>query len=126
MDFSIGADIEIQTKWKSNLLGVDFDYKTFKGKVVPNPKWLDSDYVSIRSSEQNKFFHYPTNFIHKKFIVGHVFAQERSTQRLFAVKSKSSGKTYNVTSFDGDVTCECVGFQFRRNCKHSAAVKAML
>jgi hypothetical protein len=122
MRFSLGADIEVKTRWKSNLLGQEFDDKTFKGKVVKNPTWLDSDYISLHTGNPE----YPVSYIHKKFIVGHVFAEERSTSRLFAVKSKSSGKVYNVASFDGDVTCECVGFQFRRKCKHSAAVKAVL
>jgi hypothetical protein len=126
MNFSVGADIEIQTKWKSNLLGVDFDYNTFKGKVVPNPKWLDKDYVSIRAIEQNKWFDYPINYIHKKYIVGHSFSEERSKARIFQVKSKASDKVYTVISEGGDVICDCVGFQFRRKCKHSEKVKSVL
>ena len=126
MNFSVGADVEIQTKWKSNLLGVDFDYNTYKGTVVPNPKWLDRDFVSIRAAEKNKFFDYPINYIHKKYIVGHSFSEERSNLRIFKVQSKSSGKTYNVTSDNGHVFCDCVGFQFRTKCKHSEKVKSVL
>ena len=122
MNFSIGADIELTTKWRSNLLGQEFDIKSFKGKVVPNPKWLDKDYVSLRTGNPE----YPISYIHKKFIVGHTFSEERSAERIFQVKSKSSGKIYNVISVDGDVTCDCVGFQFRKMCKHSAKVKAVL
>jgi hypothetical protein len=122
MNFSIGADIELTTKWKSNILGQEFDVKSFKGKVVPNPKWLDRDYVSLRTGNPE----YPISYIHKKFIVGHTFSEERSIERIFQVKSKSSGKIYNVISADGDVTCDCVGFQFRKMCKHSAKVKAVL
>ena len=81
MNFSVGADVEIQTKWKSNLLGVDFDFNTYKGTVVPNPKWLDKDFVSIRAAEKNKFFDYPINYIHKKYIVGHAFSEERSNHQ---------------------------------------------
>ena len=122
MNFSIGADIELTTKWKSNILGQEFDIKTFKGKVVPNPKWLDRDYVSLHTGNPE----YPISYIHKKFIVGHAFSETRSITRIFNVKSKSTGKSYNVISEDGAVTCDCVGFQFRRVCKHSAKVKEML
>lgn len=122
MRFSIGADIELTTKWRSNILGKDFDINTFKGKVVPNPSWLDTDYVSLRTGNPD----YPISYIHKKFIVGHNFSEERSSERIFQVKSKSSGKIYNVISVDGEVSCDCVGFQFRRTCKHSAKVKTVL
>ena len=122
MNFSIGADIELTTKWKSNILGQEFDIKSFKGKVVPNPKWLDKDYLSLHTGNPE----YPISYIHKKFIVGHTFTETRSIARIFAVKSKSSGKTYNVISADGEVSCDCVGFQFRRMCKHSAKVKSVL
>jgi hypothetical protein len=122
MNFSVGADIELTTKWKSNILGQEFDIKTFKGKVVPNPKWLDMDYVSLHTGKPE----YPISYIHKKFIVGHTFTETRSIARIFNVKSKSSGKSYTVISEDGIVQCDCVGFQFRRACKHSAKVKEML
>jgi hypothetical protein len=122
MKFAIGSSVEITTKWRSNILGKEFDFNTFKGKVVPNPKWLDSDYVSVHTGNPS----YPTSFIHKKFIVGHAFSEQRSTQRLFRVASKSSGKTYHVTSDAGSVTCDCVGFQFRAKCKHSEKVKDLL
>ena len=122
MNFSIGASVELTTKWKSNILGKDHDINTFKGKVVPNPKWLDNDYVSVRTGNQL----YPISHIHKKFIIGHTFSENRSTERIFQVKSKASGKIYTVISADGNVTCDCVGFQFRRMCKHTAKVKAML
>lgn len=122
MRFSIGQTVTIHTKWRSNLLGQDFDTNTFTGTVVPNPKWLDHDYVSIRTGK----IEYPISYIHKKFIVGHDFSESRSEERIFQVTSKSTGKMYNVISVDGDVTCDCIGFQFRRKCKHSTAVKNTL
>lgn len=121
-NFSIGADVELKTKMRSNLLGVDFNYHVFKGKIVPNPKWLDSDYVSIHTGKPD----YPVSHIHKKFIIGYEFAQERTEIRIFRVKSKSKGNVYNVISENGHISCDCVGFQFRRHCKHSAKVKEHL
>lgn len=122
MRFSIGQTVTVRTKWRSNILGQDFDENVFTGTVVPNPKWLDHDYVSIRTGKVE----YPISYIHKKFIVGHEFSESRSEERIFQVTSKSSGKMYNVISANGDVTCDCIGFQFRRKCKHSEAVKKVL
>lgn len=121
-NFTVGSDVEITTKWKSNLLWRDYDVNTFKGKVVPNPKWLDNDYVSVYTGNTE----YPVSYIHKKFIVGFDMAENRSDLRIFKVKSKTKGSVYNVTSVGGKVSCDCVGFQFRRYCKHSDSVKKLL
>ena len=121
-NFSIGTDVEITTKWKSNSLYREFDINTFKGKVVANPKWLDGDYVSVYTGNPD----YPISYIHKKFIVGFDMAENRSDMRIFKVKSKTKGSVYNVTSVSGTVSCDCVGFQFRRHCKHSDSVKKLL
>lgn len=121
-NFSIGADIELKTRMRSNVLGVGMEDVVFKGKVVPNPKWLDNDYVSVRTGNPE----YPVSHIHKKFIVGFEFSEERSIVRIFKVTSKSKGHTYNVISENGIVSCDCIGFQFRRVCKHSAKVKEYL
>jgi hypothetical protein len=122
MNFTIGQTVEITTKFRSNILGRDYDIDTYVGKVVPNPKWLDSDYVSVHTGNPE----YPTSYIHKSYIVGHKHSEKRSAHRLFQVKSKSTGKTYMVTSENGNVACDCIGFQFRRVCKHSNKVKALL
>ena len=95
MNFSIGSSVAITTKWRSNILGQEFDINTFEGKVVPNPKWLDNDYVSVHTGNPM----YPVSHINKRFIVGHEFSDKRNLERLFKVKSKSTGKTYNVISF---------------------------
>jgi len=118
MDFVIGSDVTIKTKWKSNLLGVDFDYNTIKGKVVKNFKWLGSDYVCVFTGNEN----HPISAIHKKFILG--FSKEKSdlNLRVFRITSKSSGKEYMVNVQNGHAKCDCVGFQYRNSCKHSKKV----
>lgn len=122
MDFVIGQSVEIQTKMRSVILGEDYKYTTFKGKVVPNPKWVDSDYVCVYTGEPN----HPTSVIHKRLIVGHKFSQARTDERIFQVKSKSKGKTYTVVSRNGTIICNCTGYQFRRKCSHSDKVRQLL
>lgn len=122
MNFVVGQSVEIQTKMRSITLGQDYNYVTFRGKVVPNPKWVTSDYVCVYTGEPN----HPTSVIHKRLIVGHTFSQARTEQRIFQVKSKSKGKTYTVISSEGTITCNCTGFQFRRKCSHSDKVRQLL
>jgi hypothetical protein len=120
MNFGIGQKVSINTRTRSNLLNVEWDDITFSGTVVSNPSWLDNDYVTVHTGYPD----YPVSYIHKSIIVGHVFAETRSSMRVFKVKSK--GKSYDVTSLNGKVSCNCVGFQFRSNCKHSGAIKEFL
>jgi hypothetical protein len=72
-NFSIGAEVEIQTRWKSNILGEEYQDNIFKGKVVNNPKWLDNDYVSVYTGNPE----YPTSHINKRFIVGFDFCKAK-------------------------------------------------
>ena len=121
-NFSIGAHVEIKTRFKSNVLGYDYDEPVFVGIIVANPKWLDNDYVCIRTDNPE----FPVSQIHKRFIIGFDFPKERSETRVFKVTSKTKGNTYNVISENGLVSCDCVGFQFRRQCKHSNKVKEFI
>jgi hypothetical protein len=122
MKFEIGQSVEIQTRLRSNLLGIEFENHLFKGEIINNPKWLDNDYISIHTDNKE----YPISHIHKKFIIGFDFGVERSIIRVFKVTSKLNGKTYNVVSKKGNVSCDCTGFQFRRVCKHSTKIKNLL
>ena len=122
MDFSVGQTVAIQTKMRSVLLGEDYKFVTFTGKIVPNPKWVDSDYVCVFTGDPN----HSTSVIHKKFIIGHTFSEARTNERIFQVKSKSTGKTYMVMSANGTVSCNCTGYQFRRKCSHSDKVKQFI
>jgi len=74
MNFTIGQTVEITTKFRSNILGQDYAFDTYVGKVVPNPKWLDNDYVSVYTGNPE----YPTSHIHKNYIVGHKHSEKRS------------------------------------------------
>lgn len=119
MKFTIGQTIDLQVRHMSNVLGVGQEILRYIGKVVPTPKWLDNDYVSVHTGRPE----YPVSHINKQNIVGFEFAKERMETRIFRVKSKSKGSIYNVISVNGTVSCDCIGFQFRKTCKHSEGVK---
>jgi len=118
MNFVIGSDVEVTTKYKSNLLNRDFDINTVRGKVVENPKWLGADYVSIATGKPE----WPVSMIRKDKIVGVSGVSTKSDTRIFRVTSKQSKKTYSVIYSNGKATCDCLGYQFRQSCKHSKKV----
>ena len=124
MNFVIGQIVTVKTRWKSPILAHDgqFVEHVYTGTVVPNYKWDNEDYVSIKTDNE---FH-PVSVILKNKITGYELSAERTRQRIFKVTSKSSGKHYNVISSNGKITCDCVGFQFRRKCKHTDKVLTLL
>lgn len=114
MNFSIGSSVEITTKTKSNLLGQDYDIRVYKGKVVENPKWLGSDYVSVATGNE----YHPVSSILKSFIVGYERSKDPIKTRIFKVTSRETKKPHYVFYSDGKASCDCLGYQFRQSCKH--------
>ena len=122
MDFPVGSDVEIETKMRSMSIGEEFKTVFFKGKIVPNAKWIDDDYITVFTG----VIEWPTSVIHKRLIVGFEFTKERQETQFFNIKSSKGDKTYVVTSAKGKITCECTGFQFRNTCKHADEVRGLL
>lgn len=118
MNFVLGSDVEVTTKFKSNLLWKDYEVNTYKGKVVENPKWLGADYVCVATGDPK----WPISMIKKENIVGYKGVSVKSDTRVFKVTSKQSKKSYSVVFSNGKVTCDCLGFQYRQSCKHSKKV----
>jgi hypothetical protein len=118
MNFEIGSDIEVTTRLKSNVLWIDYEENTFKGKIVENPKWLGADYICVATGN----IHWPISMIKKEHIVGHKGVSIKIDTRVFQVTSKQSKKTYSVVVSNGKATCDCLGFQYRQSCKHSKKV----
>lgn len=122
MEFPIGSDVEIQTKMRAMYIGEEFKYVLFKGKIIPNEKWLSDEYVTVATG----VIEWPTSVIHKRLIVGFQFSSERQETQFFNIKSSKGDKTYVVTSAKGKIHCECTGFQFRNNCKHADEVRQLI
>jgi len=49
-----------------------------------------------------------------------------SDHKMWKIKSSKGDKTYNVILNDGDWTCSCKGFTFRKTCKHISECKENL
>ncbi|NBP15751.1 hypothetical protein EBU95_15405 [bacterium] len=123
MNLEIGQFVELRTRRYSYLYKNEgWVENTLKGQVVPNPKWLDDDYVSILTDHHL----HPVSMVFKQNIIGFDMASGRSASRMFNVKSKKTGKQYRVVSSNGSVTCDCIGFQYRKTCKHVTAVKKFI
>lgn len=119
MDFQIGQSVDLNVKLKSHILGEENIVIKFAGNVTKTPHWLGIDYVSVYTGNPE----YPVSHIKKETIIGYTIPKSRSDTRFFHVTSKKKNSVYNVISEKGSVICDCIGFQYRKTCKHSIAVK---
>lgn len=101
------------------------EYLTFTGTVVANEKWL-TNHLSITTGIKS----FPVRSIDMARVVSINGAKAKvSASAVVAPKSRtwfvkgSKGNTYTVTEENGRRSCTCVGYEFRRQCKHLNVVK---
>lgn len=109
--YSVGQQVDVQFKTKSVFLYGDSEYElhSIKGTIVQTPSWVNYPAVAIKTGNPN----FPLSIVHVENIIGGTAVKQVDELRAY-----SEGK-YIVTKVDGNVTCTCVGFQYRRYCKHS-------
>lgn len=120
--FNIGDQVQLRTRFKSNVLGVGFQEDDIQGTIVPNPTWLGRDYVSVHTGRPE----WPVAMILKSNIMGENNVPTVSGVRLFRVRSISKNSEHLVTVKNGQVSCDCAGFGFRGTCKHAKKVEEMV
>lgn len=115
----IGDMVSITTRMRTHVIHSTDGFQTHHhtGVVIPNPKWLGNDYITIKDHK-----HDMTRMIYLNNIVKSDQVENDDNVRTFRVKDKKKGSQYILTYQDGKITCPCMGFQFRRTCRHSAAV----
>jgi len=102
------------------------EYEFFDGEIIPNPKWVSSDNITVTTND--KFF--PIRIIKKSEIIqidDQIY--ENDTTNLEPKKfliTGSKDKIYQVSMINNFWSCECTGFQYRGNCKHVNIAKAQL
>jgi hypothetical protein len=97
--------------------GVVRQFNEYSGKILPNPKWVSSDSICISTGDT----HFPFRIIDRERILelGNApVAAVVSRSDTFIVQGSKPGTTYTVTRDGSHWSCTCVGFGFRKDCKH--------
>lgn len=98
------------------------DVETFTGSIIPNPKWVGDDCLCLSTGDPS----FPFRIIRKSEIIGNQGIEPaKQDKNIFAVEG-SKGNKYIVTREGASWSCTCVGFGFRRDCKHVVASKKLL
>lgn len=96
--------------------GVVREFNEYTGKILPNPKWVAQDAITLSTGISS----YPFRIIDRERIVGLGEAAPVAAPRseTFIVEGSKPGTTYTVTRDGSHWSCTCVGFGFRKDCKH--------
>ena len=102
------------------------EFEFFEGDIIPNPRWVSSDFITMTTNDS--FF--PIRIIKKSEITkidDQIYANESIDMdpKKFLIAG-SKNKTYQVSMINNFWSCECVGFQYRGNCKHVNSAKTQL
>lgn len=114
MKYEIGSKVEIRTIWNSYVIGYEGPtVYTVKGTVVKTPSWVEYPALAVKTGVPDN----PLSIIPLDRIEGYEDEGEGES-RAYTV-----GK-YIVTVINDKPSCTCIGFQFRRYCKHVKEIDA--
>jgi hypothetical protein len=96
--------------------GVVRQFNEYSGKILPNPKWVAQDAITLSTGISE----FPFRIIERERIIGLGEAAPVTAPRsdTFIVQGSKPGSTYTVTRDGSHWSCTCVGFGFRKDCKH--------
>jgi len=97
--------------------GVIRDVCEYTGQIVPNPKWVTADCICLATGDTA----FPFRIIERTHILGmseYAVKSVAPRSETFVIQGSKPGTTYTVTRNDSHWSCSCVGFGFRKDCKH--------
>ena len=115
-----GTTVTVSTEYFSPSIWGDYHYYEITGEVMAKPKWLRADeFAILNPNHPNGFSVINANHvvdIHDADGKEYKFTTSPDV-KVWTVKG-SKGNEYTVKLQNGEYSCECVGFQFRKHCKH--------
>lgn len=110
--YTVGKFVDLKLQFGRNV-------STVQGVVMVRPKWAKPTEIAIATGNPE----FPMAIVDTNYVVNSTKTKAETTPspaRTFKVKS--SENTYIVTYFGGKYSCTCIGFSFRKKCKHVDAV----
>ena len=116
---NVGDNVTIRVRDPRNArvfaAGVVREFNEYTGKILPNPKWISSDSICISTGDT----HFPFRIIDRERILELDNAPVAvSRSETFIVQGSKPGSSYTVTRNGSHWSCTCVGFSYRKDCKH--------
>jgi len=116
----IGSIITVTTEHRMATFWADTEYHEITGEVIKSPSWLKPTEFAMANPEHPNGFSVinMTNVVDIRDADGreYKFTADPSI-KIWTVKG-SKGNEYTVKLQNGEYSCECIGFQYRKHCKH--------
>jgi hypothetical protein len=116
---NVGDVVTVQVRDSRNpavyAAGVVRAVNQYTGTIVPTLKGFGKDVLCLATGDSI----FPVRVIERSRIIGlsDAVVTEPKT-KTFIVKGSKPGSTYTVTNDSSHWSCTCVGFGFRKDCKH--------
>lgn len=112
---------DVRHRYANGYVGPEFNEYT---GTIMREKWFDADEIGITTGDSR----FPFRRIHRSRIVEVSGAKidytpVKSAREVITVQG-SKGNSYVITKEDGKASCTCVGYSFRKTCKHVQEVLA--
>ena len=115
-----GTTVTVTTEWHTRSYWCDVEYYETTGKVIKSPSWLTPTQFAVLNPKHPSGF----SVIDMNYVVDIRDADGREYKftadpgiKIWTVKG-SKGNEYTVKLQNGEYSCECIGFQYRKHCKH--------
>ena len=124
----VGKTVRVTTRHKNINLWVKgkFYSNTYEGTVLPSNKWDARNTFNMTGDSRTRTRVIALSSVTDLRVLSKTarFEKVNKTEQnpIRAFKVKSGDKEYVVTYDGKKANCNCVGFMYRRKCKHSAAV----
>ena len=116
---NVGDVVTVQVRDPRNAAaycaGVIREWNQYTGTIVPNLKGFGKDVLCLATGDSI----FPVRVIERSRIIGLADAVVTEPKiKTFIVKASKPGSSYTVTCDGTHWSCTCVGFGFRKDCKH--------
>jgi hypothetical protein len=121
----IGSLVTVTTEHRMATFWADTEYHEITGEVINSPSWLKPTEFAVSNLNHPNGFSVinMTNVVDIRDADGreYKFTTDPSV-RVWTVTG-SKGDEYTVKCQDGEYSCSCPGFMYRKHCRHITEVK---
>jgi hypothetical protein len=122
---NVGDVVTVQVRDSRNpavyAAGVVRAVNQYTGTIVPTLKGFGKDVLCLTTGDSI----FPVRVIERNRIIGLADAVVTEPKiKTFIVKGSKPGSSYTVTNDNSHWSCTCVGFGFRKDCKHVRECKS--
>ena len=122
---AVGSKVRVTVRFKEHLIFNTNEFRdtVYEGVVLKSDSWVKPTSFCMTGNKDMRVREIGIEYVHAlEFLDGQKAKQAEvdSGVTVKQVPGSKPGTSYSVTKTGNTTTCSCVGFQYRRTCKHIA------